>query len=137
MYYLCTLLFMIIQWRIHTNIHIFIHVIQSLFFSLVFLCMLVRILSSKVYFLCFFLAYFIIELKLLFLHIHGFKFHAHIVSSNLGTCSAQHCCTRTYKRAQQNFNPKSDTLHVWNSTLLCCIINTYTFFCHVMYSCTS
>ena len=55
-HYLCTLLSIIINGRIHSNIHLFIHVIQSLFFSLFFLCMLVRILSSKIYFLFFFLA---------------------------------------------------------------------------------
>ena len=62
MYYLCTLLFIIIQWK-DTHKYSSLYSCDSVSFLLsIFLCMLVIILSSKIYFLCFFLASLLIAL---------------------------------------------------------------------------
>ena len=62
MYYLCTLLFIIIKWK-DTHQYSSLHSCDSISFLLsTFLCMLVRIISSKIYFLCFFLASLLIAL---------------------------------------------------------------------------
>ena len=71
-YYLCTLLFIIIQWK-DTLQYSYLHSCDSISFllSIFHVYSSESYLSSKIYFMCFFLAsriYLLIALKLLFLH---------------------------------------------------------------------
>ena len=78
MYYLCTLLFIIIQWK-DTLQYSSLHSCDSVSFLLsifiVYACK--NYLNNKIYFLCFFLASLLIELELLFLH--GIKALLHTI----------------------------------------------------------
>ena len=82
MYYLCTLLLIIIQWK-DTHQYSSLHSCDSVsFFSLFFLCMLVRILNSKIYFLCFFLASLLIAL-IYYFYISAFSIAAKLFLGSL------------------------------------------------------
>ena len=65
MYYLCTLLFIVIQWK-DTLQYSSLHSCDSVSIFLVYVCK--NYLSRKIYFMCLFLTYLLIALEILCLH---------------------------------------------------------------------